>query len=108
MTESDHIYTPWDEQTVQALNIWQIRPDQHPFTCPQSPHGRNPERSLTATADGWCCPGCGYEQYWAWAFMAAPIAEQMHEVEAVFRIVYRGNVERRMREMFGDLYPGGS
>lgn len=86
------IFPPWDTKTVEELNAWQLDGKFHPFTCPDSPHEENPKQTLLATADGWICPSCDYEQFWAHDFMANP--------------KHRVDLERMYAEVFG-LGEGG-
>lgn len=61
-------WIPWSFGEVMSLNGYQKSGVFHEFTC-----GGEHERSvaLKATRDGWRCPeGCGYEQEWAWPWMA--------------------------------------
>ena len=64
-----HIYAPWTDEQIIALNAWQNSIWVHPFTCINShTEGRN----LIATKDGWICPHCDYTQNWAHDFMMNP------------------------------------
>lgn len=67
MTDADRtIRAPWDDATVEQLNLYQKVPFFHPYTCPREhPH----QTDLLATTDGWVCPQqhCGYTQDWAHA-----------------------------------------
>ena len=56
-----HIVPPWDWDTVDALNAFQLCGRYHPFTCPQA----HPDRDLKATPQGWVCRHCDYVQNWA-------------------------------------------
>lgn len=73
------IKTPWTDEQVAALNVWQNTGHVHPFTCGnnrsdplhvayQKAHGGD-LGELVATRDGWRCPACGYAQDWAHDFM---------------------------------------
>jgi len=67
------IYPPWNDETVDALNLYQKEGEFHPFTCGQGAKGAHVGGiSLVATAAGWHCPvgTCYYTQNWAWTFMA--------------------------------------
>ncbi len=66
------IHAPFTAAQVEALNRWQDRDDVHPFTCARHHGGHGV--ILRASERGWGCPSgnCGYEQYWAHAFMAVP------------------------------------
>src|SRR5690349_25116469 len=67
--ESMKTWSPWGEEEVFHLNIFQKRGTFHPFTCPN--HDREGALPLVATTDGWICPaaGCDYTQDWAWLAM---------------------------------------
>lgn len=68
----DKIFAPWDNETVDALNDFQVRLVMHPFTC-GAEHFTPGEQVLIATPGGWICPcspACGYTQGWAHSFMA--------------------------------------
>jgi len=68
----DKIFAPWDDETVDALNDFQVRLVMHPFTC-GAEHFTPGEQVLIATPGGWICPcspACGYTQGWAHSFMA--------------------------------------
>jgi len=57
------IYTPWTNEQVELLNVYQRIGILHPFTC-------NEHHTLIATNDGWICSQCSdYHQDWAWEAM---------------------------------------
>lgn len=68
------VEAPWDADTVLALNVYQGRPDVHPFTCPNrspvdhSMHDRGDFGVLHATPRGWVCRDCWYVQNWAYQY----------------------------------------
>lgn len=59
------IFAPFDEETINKLNIWQNRIDVHPLTC----GNENCRAVLVATTKRWICPACNYTQNWAHDFM---------------------------------------
>lgn len=84
------IKTPFTEEQVKNLNIYQKSGSFHAFTCIGRPyiHKAKPgmmgklERSrlacpndgmLKATEDGWVCPCGEHRQNWAYEFMSEPI-----------------------------------
>lgn len=73
--DPDHVYAPWDDQTVRNLNRFQQLPWVHPYTCGNVEHST--AIRLCATSAGWRCAdprneGCEYTQTWASARMADP------------------------------------
>jgi hypothetical protein len=85
-----HIKTPWTEEQVRALQIWQygeilsdgipdkdepeiLRIPRHPFTCDKrhncSKHEQYNYGILHPTKDGWICSCAEYTQDWAHDFM---------------------------------------
>lgn len=81
---SGYIIAPWTQEQVDQLNRYQHMGLMHPFTC-----GSSHRRSLTATIDGWVCPGrdCHYTQDWAHARMAN--RELLDEMAASMTTFYR-------------------
>lgn len=75
--DSQKIWSPWSEEVVKQLNLFQEMGNFHPFTCPNkhdqatSPDGQVP---LIADVHGWICrvKECDYQQDWAWQAMADP------------------------------------
>lgn len=58
------IQAPFTDEEVSALNAYQKKGDEHPFTCKCGDH-----TLLIATNDGWICKNCAYTQKWAWEWM---------------------------------------
>jgi hypothetical protein len=56
---------PWSDDEVESLNAYQAAGVMHPFTCGND----SAHLPLRATADGWSCSCCEYEQTWAHGFM---------------------------------------
>lgn len=53
--------TPWSEEDILVLNLWQTCGMFHPYTC-----GNDSSHSdLVATKNGWVCKNCDYTQKWA-------------------------------------------
>lgn len=57
------ITTPWTDDQIAALAVHQRDGRFHPYTCGNDHAG---DRNLVPTRDGWVCPGCDYQQVWAW------------------------------------------
>lgn len=66
MSMTGSIRAPWDDETVAALNAYQVAEIMHPYTCGGEHEGESVP--LLATRDGWVCPLCDYAQDWAHAF----------------------------------------
>ena len=70
------IKAPWTPEQVKALNEFQQSEHWHPFTCGGNNRDEkhlDGEGVLVATAYGWVCPYCDYEQDYAYEFMTRPI-----------------------------------
>lgn len=64
MCPNPNLKAPWSVEQVEALNAYQKLGYVHEFTCPNG-------WPLTATPEGWTCPGtCGYTQDWCHDWMA--------------------------------------
>lgn len=73
-TRKGKIVAPWNAETAEALNAYQVAGVMHPFTCARdSQHGAG---YLLAAEQGWVCTedGCGYTQDWAHDFMTTEAA----------------------------------
>lgn len=76
---SDKIYAPFTPEQVEALNEYQESNFMHAFTCGRSGEagclngGKDQNRDLIATCDGWVCPCGNYKQDWAHAFTEDPV-----------------------------------
>ena len=70
--EGSTMNTPWDKETVEALNKYQHSGQFHPYTCGNDECRANNHHVngdvLVATEEGWMCMKCDYTQNWAHQF----------------------------------------
>jgi hypothetical protein len=63
---ADHLFAPFTDTELRALNDYQRYGMMHPFTC----GSEGCREELVALRHGWRCCRCGYEQNWAHRWMA--------------------------------------
>ena len=75
-----HIFAPFTEEQVKALNKFQNLGYWHEFTCLCG-------AILIATENGWTCPDCFYTQNWAFDYMADEKQHPENPFDALMKLV---------------------